>query len=137
MAAPAVSDGLAINYANSVEIIMRCKATQNRITCEVSSTAQIGLAAFSGAGAAHAQTTRYIDRIRGRDVGGQSPDHDCYPNGLIASRITWKESRGCAAGDYEQDRPFWFNMLKSLTNLRPALANEVDKDPKQLPEKAR
>ena len=33
--------------------------------------------------------------------------------------------------------PFWFNMLKSLTNLRPALANEVDKDPKQLPEKAR
>lgn len=52
MAAPAVSDGLAINYANSVEIIMRCKATQNRITREVSSTAQIGLAAFGGVGAA-------------------------------------------------------------------------------------
>jgi hypothetical protein len=52
MAAPAVSDGLAINYANSVEIIMRCKATQNRITREVSSTAQIALAAFAGAGAA-------------------------------------------------------------------------------------
>jgi len=32
--------------------------------------------------------------------------------------------------------PFWFNMLKSLTHLRPALANEVDKDPKQIPEKA-
>ena len=31
--------------------------------------------------------------------------------------------------------PFWFNTLKSLTNLRPALANEVDKDPKQLPSK--
>jgi hypothetical protein len=52
MAAPPVSDGLAINYANSVEIIMRCKATQNRITREVSATAQIGLAAFGGVGAA-------------------------------------------------------------------------------------
>jgi hypothetical protein len=31
--------------------------------------------------------------------------------------------------------PFWFNTLKSLTNLRPILANEVDKDPKQMPEK--
>jgi hypothetical protein len=50
--APDVSDGLAINYANSVEIIMRCKATQNRIAREVSSTAQIALAAFAGAGAA-------------------------------------------------------------------------------------
>src|SRR4029077_269374 len=53
MAAPAVSDGLAINYANSVEIIMRCKATQNRITREVSATAQVGLAAFGGIGAAY------------------------------------------------------------------------------------
>jgi hypothetical protein len=31
--------------------------------------------------------------------------------------------------------PFWFNVLKSLANLRPMLANEVDKDPKQLPSK--
>lgn len=28
--------------------------------------------------------------------------------------------------------PFWFNILNSLTNLRPLLAKEVDKDPKQL-----
>lgn len=27
--------------------------------------------------------------------------------------------------------PFWFNTLKSLANLRPILAREVDKDPKQ------
>ena len=25
--------------------------------------------------------------------------------------------------------PFWFNILKSLTNLRPLLAQEVDKNP--------
>jgi hypothetical protein len=31
--------------------------------------------------------------------------------------------------------PFWFNLLKSLASLRPGLANEVDKDPKQLPAK--
>ncbi len=30
--------------------------------------------------------------------------------------------------------PFWFNSLKTLTNLRPKLAEEVDKDPKQLPQ---
>jgi hypothetical protein len=30
--------------------------------------------------------------------------------------------------------PFWFNTLKSLTNLRPKLAEEVDKDPNQVPE---
>ncbi len=53
MTAPQVSDGLAINYANSIEIIMRCKATQNRITREVSATAQVGLAAFGGVGAAY------------------------------------------------------------------------------------
>lgn len=29
--------------------------------------------------------------------------------------------------------PFWFNTLKSLTNLRSMLAKEVDKDPKQRP----
>ena len=27
--------------------------------------------------------------------------------------------------------PFWFNILKTITNLRPILANEVDKNPKQ------
>jgi hypothetical protein len=26
--------------------------------------------------------------------------------------------------------PFWFNLLKALTNLRPALAQQVDKNPK-------
>jgi hypothetical protein len=52
MTAPQVSDGLAINYANSIQIIMRCKATQNRITREVSATAQVLLAAFGGVGAA-------------------------------------------------------------------------------------
>jgi hypothetical protein len=50
---PAVSDGLAINYANSIEIIMRCNATRSRITREVSATAQVGLAAFGGLGAAY------------------------------------------------------------------------------------
>ncbi len=30
--------------------------------------------------------------------------------------------------------PFWFNALKSLTNLRPLLAREVEKDPKQIPQ---
>jgi hypothetical protein len=50
---PAVSDGLAINYANSIEIIMRCNATKSRITREVSATAQVGLAAFGGVGAAY------------------------------------------------------------------------------------
>ena len=50
---PAVSDGLAINYANSIEIIMRCDATKSRITREVSATAQVGLAAFGGLGAAY------------------------------------------------------------------------------------
>ena len=50
---PAVSDGLAINYANSIEIIMRCNATKSRITREVSATAQVGLAAFGGLGAAY------------------------------------------------------------------------------------
>ena len=29
--------------------------------------------------------------------------------------------------------PFWFNILKSLTNLRPLLAREVEKDPTQVP----
>jgi hypothetical protein len=53
MTAPQVSDGLAINYANSVEIIMRCNATRSRITREVSATAQVGLAAFGGVGAAY------------------------------------------------------------------------------------
>jgi hypothetical protein len=52
MVAPRVSDGLAINYANSVEIIMRCNSTHSRIAREVSATAQVGLAAFAGIGAA-------------------------------------------------------------------------------------
>lgn len=32
--------------------------------------------------------------------------------------------------------PFWFNLLKSLSNLRPVLASAVDKDPKQFPKTA-
>jgi hypothetical protein len=32
--------------------------------------------------------------------------------------------------------PFWFNTLKSLSNLRPILADEVDKNPKQIPAKS-
>lgn len=32
--------------------------------------------------------------------------------------------------------PFWFNTLKTLTNLRPALANEVDRNPRQTPSKS-
>lgn len=52
MVAPAVSDGLAVNYANSMQIIMRSNATGSRITREVSSTVQIALAAFGGVGAA-------------------------------------------------------------------------------------
>lgn len=52
MTAPSISDGLAVNYANSMQIVMRCNSTNSRITREVSATAQIGLAAFGGAGAA-------------------------------------------------------------------------------------
>jgi hypothetical protein len=50
--APSVSDGLAINYANSIQMIMRSNSTGSRITREASSTAQVGLAAFGGIGAA-------------------------------------------------------------------------------------
>jgi hypothetical protein len=52
MTPPDVSDGLAINWANSMQVIMRCNSTGSRIAREVSSTAQVGLAAFSGIGAA-------------------------------------------------------------------------------------
>ncbi|MDB6152024.1 MAG: hypothetical protein JWL90_477 [Chthoniobacteraceae bacterium] len=52
MIAPSVSDGLAINYANSMQIVMRSNATGSRIAREVSSTAQVALAAFGGVGAA-------------------------------------------------------------------------------------
>jgi hypothetical protein len=31
--------------------------------------------------------------------------------------------------------PFWFNALKNLTNLRPTLAQEIEKEPKQAPKK--
>jgi hypothetical protein len=31
--------------------------------------------------------------------------------------------------------PFWFNLLKSVTSLRPKLVDAVEKDPKQIPEK--
>jgi len=49
---PQLNDVLALNYASSVAAILRSKYTGARITREVSSTAQIGLAAFGGAGAA-------------------------------------------------------------------------------------
>jgi hypothetical protein len=51
MEAPSVSDGLAINYANSVEVAMRIKFNGNRITRAVSNSAQVTLAALSGVGA--------------------------------------------------------------------------------------
>ena len=38
-----------------------------------------------------------------------------------------------SAGLLSLGAPFWFNTLKSLTNLRPKLAEEIDKDPKQIP----
>ena len=37
-----------------------------------------------------------------------------------------------SAGLLSLGAPFWFNTLKSLTNLRPKLAEEIDKDPKQI-----
>ena len=51
MEAPSVSDGLAINYANSVEVAMRIKFNGDRITRAVSNSAQVTLAALSGVGA--------------------------------------------------------------------------------------
>jgi hypothetical protein len=41
------------------------------------------------------------------------------------------------AGLLSLGAPFRFNTLKSLTSLRPLLANEVDKDPKQIPQSAK
>ena len=51
-AIPPLSDVLALNYASSVASILRCKFTGARIAREVSSTAQVALAALAGAGAA-------------------------------------------------------------------------------------
>lgn len=49
---PKLSDGLAINYAVSVERVMREKFAGNRITREVSATVQVALAALAGSSAA-------------------------------------------------------------------------------------
>jgi hypothetical protein len=49
---PNLSDALALNYASSVATILRCKFNGARIAREVSSTAQVALAALGGAGAA-------------------------------------------------------------------------------------
>jgi hypothetical protein len=49
---PVLTDVLALNYASSVAAILRAKYTGARITRELSSTAQIGLAAAAGYGAA-------------------------------------------------------------------------------------
>lgn len=57
MTAPSVSDGLAVNYANSMQIVMRSNATGSRITREVAATAQVALAAFGGIGAAFNYST--------------------------------------------------------------------------------
>jgi len=51
-AIPPLSDVLALNYASSVASILRCKFNGARITREISSTAQVALAALAGAGAA-------------------------------------------------------------------------------------
>jgi hypothetical protein len=50
-AIPPLSDVLALNYASSVASILRCKFNGARIAREISSTAQVALAAFAGAGA--------------------------------------------------------------------------------------
>ncbi|MEY2537966.1 MAG: hypothetical protein QOG67_1706 [Verrucomicrobiota bacterium] len=52
MRVPVLTDVLALNYANSVVAILRAKYTGARITREISSTAQLGLAAASAYGAA-------------------------------------------------------------------------------------
>jgi hypothetical protein len=49
---PVLTDVLALNYASSVAAILRAKYTGARITREISSTAQVALAALAGAGAA-------------------------------------------------------------------------------------
>ncbi|MBK1815770.1 hypothetical protein JIN84_09085 [Luteolibacter yonseiensis] len=59
-APPKLSDGLALNYANHVELIMRCNSTNSRISREASATAQIALAAFAGAGAAFSYSEKTI-----------------------------------------------------------------------------
>lgn len=63
MEAPRVSDGLAVNYANSIQVIMRCNSTRSRIVREVSATAQVGLAAFSGIGAAFSYGTTTLTAL--------------------------------------------------------------------------
>ena len=50
-AIPPLSDVLALNYAGSVASILRCKFNGARIARELSSTAQVALAALAGAGA--------------------------------------------------------------------------------------
>jgi len=61
---------------------------------------------------------------------------DPYP-GLKEWILPWQHLLGilASAALLSLGAPFWFNTLKSLATLRPILANEVDKDPKQLPEK--
>lgn len=63
MEAPRVSDGLAVNYANSIQVIMRCNSSRSRIVREVSATAQVGLAAFSGIGAAFNYSTTTLTAL--------------------------------------------------------------------------
>src|SRR5271156_5539168 len=49
---PALSDGLALNYASSVATALRCQFNGTRLTNEVATTLQVTLAALAGAGAA-------------------------------------------------------------------------------------
>jgi hypothetical protein len=53
-----------------------------------------------------------------------------YPRGL-AWLWPWPHLLGLclSAAFLSLGAPFWFNTLKSLTNLRPVLAQQVDKQP--------
>ena len=61
---------------------------------------------------------------------------DPYPKGVKAFlRSFWSHAVGIVASAVflSLGAPFWFNALKSLTNLRPILANKQDKEAKATP----
>jgi hypothetical protein len=60
---PDLSDALALNYASSVATILRCKFNGARIAREVSSTAQVALAALGGAAAAFNYSAKTVTAL--------------------------------------------------------------------------
>jgi hypothetical protein len=71
------------------------------------------------------------------EVFNRDPKRECWQ--LLSGKWSWPKRHLLgilmSVALLSLGAPFWFNMLKSLTNLRPMLAKEVEKDPKQIPEK--